>query len=40
MSYTLDTSATALFTDTTLVHKDSEMESLADIITTKALPYK
>jgi hypothetical protein len=40
MSYTLDTSATALSTDTTLVHKDPEMESLADIITIKALPYK
>ena len=32
--------ATALFTDTTLVHKDPEMECLANIITTKALPYK
>ena len=32
--------ATALSTDTTLVHKDPEMESLADIITIKALPYK
>ena len=32
--------ATALTTDTTLVHKDPEMESLADIIPSKALPYK
>jgi predicted nucleic acid-binding protein len=32
--------ATALSTDSTLVHKDPEMESLADKITTKALPYK
>jgi predicted nucleic acid-binding protein len=32
--------ATALTTDTTLVHKDPEMEILADIIAIKALPYK
>ena len=32
--------ATALATVTTLVHKDPEMESLADIIRTRALPYK
>lgn len=32
--------ATALSTDTTLVHKDPEIENLSDIITMKALPYK
>jgi len=32
--------ATALTTDTTLVHKNPEMEALADIIALKALPYK
>ena len=32
--------ATALTTDTTLVHKDPEMEILADIIPIKALPYE
>jgi predicted nucleic acid-binding protein len=31
---------TALFTGSTLLHKDPEMESLADIIIVKALPYK
>jgi len=31
--------ATALFTNTTLVHKDPEMENLSDIITMKALPF-
>ena len=32
--------ATAFSTNTTLVHKDPEMENLADIIKMKALPYK
>lgn len=32
--------ATAFSTDTTLVHKDPEMENLGDIIKMKALPYK
>ena len=32
--------STALSTDTTLVHKDPEMESLADIVSLKPLPYK
>jgi len=32
--------ATALWTGTTLIHKDPEMETLADIISLKALPYK
>ena len=32
--------ATALSTDTTLLHKDPEMENLGDIIKMKALPYK
>jgi len=31
---------TALFTSSTLVHKDPEMESLVNIINMKALPYK
>lgn len=32
--------ATALFTNTTLVHKDPEMESLAEILIVRALPFK
>jgi len=32
--------ATALTTDTTLVHKDPEMEALANVIAIKALPFK
>ena len=32
--------STALSTDTTLVHKDPEMESLADIVSLKPLPYR
>lgn len=32
--------ATALSTDTTLVHKDPEIENLSNIIKMKALPYK
>jgi predicted nucleic acid-binding protein len=32
--------ATAFSTNTTLIHKDPEMENLRDIIKMKALPYK
>ena len=32
--------ATALLTETPLVHKDPEMESLSDIIRLETLPYK